>query len=173
MSKKDESKRQLIDINEVIREIIGLLCNEADRFSIAILTDLDVNLPQVTADSVQVQQVIMNLMMNGFDAMNNVDRIRELVIRSRRAEDQYLMISVSDSGVGLPPEQTNQIFDAFFTTKSQGLGLGLRISRSIVESHGGRLWAADNSPHGATFSFTLPIPAEEPELIEEPPDTFV
>ena len=109
------------------------------------------------ADSVQVQQVMMNLIMNSIDAMKDVDQTRELVIRSRRAEDQYLMISVSDSGVGLPPQQTNQIFDAFFTTKSHGIGMGLRISRSIVESHGGRLWAADNSPHGASFSFTLPI----------------
>jgi signal transduction histidine kinase len=173
MSKKDESKRQLIDINEVAREMIALLRNEAHMYSIAVLNDLDVNLPKVIADSVQVQQVIMNLMMNAFDAMKNVDRTRELVVRSRRAEDQYLMISVSDSGVGLPSEETNQIFDAFFTTKSQGLGMGLRISRSIVESHGGRLWATDNSPHGATFSFTLPIPVEEPELIAKPSDMFV
>src|ERR1700733_2519418 len=173
MSKKDESKRQLIEINEVAREMIALLRNEAHMYSIAVLNDLDVNLPKVIADSVQVQQVIMNLMMNAFDAMKNVDRTRELVVRSRRAEDQYLMISVSDSGVGLPSEETNQIFDAFFTTKSQGLGMGLRISRSIVESHGGRLWATDNSPHGATFSFTLPIPVEEPELIAKPSDMFV
>ena len=168
MSKKGESERQLIDINEVVREIIALLRNEAQRYSIAIITDLDVNLSQVMADSVQVQQVIMNLMMNSFDAMKNVDRTRELVIRSRKAEDQYLAISVSDSGVGLPPERTTQIFDAFFTTKSQGLGMGLRISRSIVESHGGRLWAANNSPHGANFSFTLPIPVEESEQVAMP-----
>jgi signal transduction histidine kinase len=112
---------------------------------------------------VQVQQVIMNLIMNGFDAMKDVDRPRELAIRLRRTEDRYLMISVTDTGVGLPLQQTEQIFDAFFTTKSHGLGLGLRISRSIVESHGGRLWAADNPPHGASFSFTLPIPVEAPE----------
>jgi signal transduction histidine kinase len=171
MSKKDESRRQLIEVNEVAREIIALLRNEANRSSIAILTDLDVNIPRVMADSVQVQQVIMNLMMNSFDAMKNVDRTRELVIRSRRAEDRYVMISVSDSGVGLPSDQTNRIFDAFFTTKSQGMGMGLRISRSIVESHGGRLWAVDNSPHGASFSFTLPISVEEPEQIAEPSDT--
>ncbi len=171
ISKKGESKRQLIDINEVAREIIALLRSETYRYSIVILTDLDVNLPRVMADSVQVQQVIMNLMMNSFDAMKNVDGARELVIRSRKAEDRYLMISVSDSGVGLPSEQANQIFDAFFTTKSQGLGMGLRISRSIVESHGGRLWAADNSPHGAIFSFTLPIPVEEPEQLAKPSNT--
>jgi len=163
ISKKGESNRQLIDINEVIREIIALLGNEAHRYSISILTDLGANLPKVMADSVQVQQVIMNLIMNSFDAMKDVDRKRELAIRSRRTEDQYLTISVTDTGVGLPSEQTNRIFDAFFTTKPHGIGMGLRISRSIVESHGGRLWAADNSPHGASFSFTLPVPVEAPE----------
>jgi signal transduction histidine kinase len=163
ISKKGESKRQLIEIDEVIREIVVLLSNEARRYSIAILTDINANLPKVMADSVQVQQVIMNLIMNSIDAMKDVDRTRELKIRSRLAEDRQLMISVSDTGVGLPPQQTNQIFDAFFTTKSHGLGMGLRISRSIVESHGGRLWAADNSPHGASFSFTQPIPLEGPE----------
>lgn len=107
------------------------------------------------ADSVQVQQVMMNLIMNGIDAMKNVDQTRELSIRSQSAGDQQLMISVSDNGVGLP-QQSNRIFDAFFTTKPHGIGMGLRISRSIVESHGGRLWAADNSPRGASFFFTLP-----------------
>jgi PAS domain S-box-containing protein len=168
ISKKGESRRQLIDLSEVTREIVALLRNEAHRYSIAILTELGANLPKVMADSVQVQQVIMNLIMNGIDAMKDVDRTRELVIRSRREESQYLMLSVSDSGVGLPSEQANQIFDAFFTTKSHGLGMGLRISRSIVESHGGRLWAANNSPHGASFSFTLPIPIGLPEQRAKP-----
>ena len=163
ISKKGESKRQLIDIDEVIQEIIVLLRNEAHRYSISILTDLDANLPKVMADSVQVQQVMMNLIMNSIDAMKDVDQARELAIRSRRAGGQQLMISVSDTGVGLPPQQIDQIFDAFFTTKPHGIGMGLRISRSIVESHGGRLWAADNSPHGASFSFTLPIPIEARE----------
>jgi signal transduction histidine kinase len=115
------------------------------------------------ADSVQVQQVMVNLIMNSIDAMKDVDQPREVTIRSRRAEDRQLMISVSDTGVGLPPQQANQIYDAFFTTKAHGIGMGLRISRSIVESHGGRLWAADNSPSGASFFFTLPIPVEAPE----------
>jgi PAS domain S-box-containing protein len=163
ISKKGESKRQLADVNVLIGEMIALLRNEASRYSISIQADLDSNLPKVMADSVQVQQVIMNLIMNSIDAMKGIDRPRELAIRSRPADDRYLMISVTDSGVGLPPEQMDQIFDAFFTTKSHGLGMGLRISRSIVESHGGRLWAANNSPHGASFSFTLPIPAEAPE----------
>jgi signal transduction histidine kinase len=171
ISKKSESQRQWIDINEVAREIISLLRNEAHRYSIAILTNLDADLPKVMADSVHLQQVIMNLIMNRFDAMKNVDRARELVIRSGKAADQYLMISVSDSGVGLPSDQANQIFDAFFTTKSHGPGMGLRISRSIVESHGGRLWAADNSPHGASFSFTLPIPVDASEPPAKPSDS--
>jgi PAS domain S-box-containing protein len=161
--KKGESKRQLADVNELIQEMIALLRSETNRYSISVRTDLDAHLPKVMADSVQVQQVLMNLIMNGIDAMKDVDRERELAIRSRRAEDQQLIISVSDSGVGLPPEQTDKIFDPFFTTKLHGIGMGLRISRSIVESHGGRLWAADNSPQGASFTFTLPIPIEATE----------
>jgi PAS domain S-box-containing protein len=163
ISKKGESKRQLADVNELIREMIVLLRNEASRYFISIGADLDADLPKVMADSVQVQQVMMNLIMNSIDAMKDVDQTRELSIRSRRAEDQQLMISVIDTGVGLPPQQTSQIFDAFFTTKTHGIGMGLRISRSIVESHGGRLWAGDNSPRGASFYFTLPIPVEAPE----------
>jgi signal transduction histidine kinase len=170
ISKKGESKRQLVDVNELIGEMIALLRNEANRYSISIRTDLDTELPKVMADSVQVQQVMMNLIMNSIDAMKNVDRTRELVVQSRRAEDQYLMISVSDCGLGLPAEQEKQIFDAFFTTKPHGLGMGLRISRSIVESHGGRLWAANNSPHGASFSFTLPIPIGVSEQRSKPSD---
>jgi signal transduction histidine kinase len=105
---------------------------------------------------VQLQQVLMNLMINGIDAMKDVERARELIIKSQRGESEQLLVSVSDTGVGLPAQQAAQIFDAFFTTKAHGTGMGLRISRSIVESHGGRLWAADNSPFGASFYFSLP-----------------
>jgi signal transduction histidine kinase len=114
-------------------------------------------------DRVQLQQVLMNLIMNSIDAMKDVDDTRELTIQSQRDEDRQVLISVSDTGVGLPPEQTDKIFNAFFTTKTHGTGMGLRISRSIVESHGGRLWAADNSPRGASFCFTLPTKAETKE----------
>jgi signal transduction histidine kinase len=107
-------------------------------------------------DRVQLQQVLMNLMMNSIDAMKDVDGTHELMIESQRSEDGQVLISVSDTGVGLPPEQADKIFNAFFTTKTHGTGMGLRISRSIVESHGGRLWAADNPPRGARFCFTLP-----------------
>ena len=111
----------------------------------------------------QLQQVLMNLMINGIDAMKDVDGTRELAIKSQRAENEQVLVSVSDTGVGLPPQQADQIFNAFFTTKPHGTGMGLRISRSIVESHGGRLWAADNSPRGASFYFTLPTKAEAHE----------
>jgi len=110
-----------------------------------------------------LQQVLMNLMINGIDAMKDVDGIRELIIRSERADDGQLMVSVSDTGVGLPRQQADQIFNAFFTTKPQGTGMGLRISRSIVESHGGRLSATDNSPRGASFHLTLPTKLEAHE----------
>jgi len=154
--RKSTPERELVDVNEVIREMIVLLHSEATRYSISVRTEL-ADLPQVMGDRVQLQQVLMNLMTNGIDAMKDVDGTRELIICSQQAEDGQLMVSVSDTGVGLPPEQAGQIFNAFFTTKPHGTGMGLRISRSIVESHGGRLWAADNSSRGASFHLTLPI----------------
>jgi len=153
--KKGTPQWELVDINEVIREMIVLLRSEATRYSISVQTEL-ADLPQVMGDRVQLQQVLMNLMTNGIDAMKDVDGTRELAIKSQRAEDRQLLISVSDTGVGLPPQQADQIFNAFFTTKLHGTGMGLRISRSIVESHGGRLWAADNSQRGASFYIALP-----------------
>jgi signal transduction histidine kinase len=110
-------------------------------------------------DRVQLQQVTMNLIVNSIDAMKGVDETRELTIKSQRAEHEQLQVFVSDTGIGLPPQQTEQIFNAFFTTKPHGTGMGLRISQTIIESHGGRLWAADNSPRGAIFQFTLPASA--------------
>jgi C4-dicarboxylate-specific signal transduction histidine kinase len=154
--KKGIHQQELIDVNEIIREMIVLLRGETTRYSISIRTELAADLPQVLGDRVELQQVLMNLMMNGIDAMKEVDGSRELAIKSQRAEKEGLMMSVTDTGVGLPPQQEEQIFHAFFTTKPHGTGMGLRISRSIVESHGGRLWAADNPPRGASFHFTLP-----------------
>ncbi len=153
---KDTLQRELVDLNEIIREIMLLLHSEAMKFRVSVRTELAADLPEVMGDRVQLQQVLMNLMMNSIDAMKDVDGTRELTIRSQRGEDGQVLISVSDTGVGLPPEQADKIFNAFFTTKTHGTGMGLRISRSIVESHGGRLWAADNSPRGASFQFTLP-----------------
>jgi C4-dicarboxylate-specific signal transduction histidine kinase len=113
-------------------------------------------------DRVQLQQVMMNLMINGIDAMKEVNATRTLTIKSQRSEDEQLVVSVSDTGVGLPVQGAGQIFDPFFTTKLDGTGMGLRISRSIIESHGGRLWADDPSPRGANFYFTLPIIGAHP-----------
>jgi signal transduction histidine kinase len=153
--KKDAPQRELVDVNELIREMIVLLRSEASRYSISIRTELAEGLPHVMADRVQLQQVFMNLMLNGIDAMKETSGGSELGIKSRTDEGQ-LLISVSDTGVGLPPEQGEQIFRAFFTTKDNGTGMGLPISRSIIESHGGRLWGTSNSERGASFHFTLP-----------------
>jgi len=161
--KKGTPERELVDVNEVIREMIVLLRNEATRGSISVRTELAADLPQVMGDRVQLQQGMMNLFMNSIDAMKDVDGTRELAIKSQRAENEQLMVSVSDTGVGLPAQQTDQIFNAFFTTKLHGTGMGLSISRSIVESHGGRLWAANNSPRGASFYLTLPTKVEAHE----------
>jgi len=158
--KKSVATRDLIDVNEVIRETIVLLQSEAMPDDMSVRTELAAGLPQVMGDRVQLQQVLMNLMINGIDAMKNVDGTRELAIKSHQAENEQVLVSISDTGIGLPPEQSDRIFDAFFTTKPDGTGMGLRISRSILESHGGRLWAAANCPRGASFCFTLPAKAE-------------
>jgi len=154
--KKDAPQRELVDLNEIIREMTLLLESEAKKFFVSVRTVLDANLPQVMADRVQLQQVLMNLMTNGIDAMKDVDGMRELTIQSQKGENGEVLISVSDTGFGIPSAQKERIFDAFFTTKPHGTGMGLRISRSILESHGGRLWASDNSPRGAIFHLTLP-----------------
>ncbi len=161
--KKGTSERELVDVNDIIREMIVLLRGETTRYKIVVGMELAADLPQVMADRVQLQQVLMNLMINGIEAMKDALVTRDLDIRSQRMQNEQIVVSVSDSGVGLPPQQTEQIFNAFFTTKPHGTGMGLRISRSIIESHGGRLWAADNSPRGASFYFTLPTKAEAPE----------
>src|SRR6266478_1241123 len=158
--KKGVAQRELVDVNELIREMIILLRNEISRHSISVRTELAETLPQVMGDHVQFQQVMMNLIMNSIDAMKDVEGTRELTINSRRAEGEQIMVSVSDTGVGLPSLQADQIFNAFFSTKAHGTGMGLRISRSIIESHGGRLWATDNSPRGASFNLTLPTRVE-------------
>src|SRR5215469_12506600 len=145
---------ELVDVNEVAHEMMMLLRNEANRYSIAIRTELAPKLPRVMADRVQLQQVFMNLMLNGIEAMK--ETAGELMVKSERAADGRVLISVSDTGVGLPADKADQIFNAFFTTKSQGTGMGLAITRSIIEAHGGRLWASANTGRGATFHFTLP-----------------
>jgi signal transduction histidine kinase len=151
---KGSSQLDAVDINEVIGEMVVMLQNEAKRHSVIIRTDLAGGLPAGMADRVQLQQVLMNLMLNSIEAMR--DASGELSIKSQLAEDGHLLISVTDTGLGLPTKNPDQIFNPFFTTKSQGTGLGLAITRSIVESHGGRIWATSNSGRGATFKFTLP-----------------
>lgn len=146
-------KRELADANEIIREITVLLDDTAKRNSVSIRTELDVGLPTTTADRVQLQQVMMNLMLNGIEAMQETDG--ELTVASKRTDNGQLLISISDLGVGLPAEGPERIFEAFFTTKPHGTGMGLCISRRIIESHGGRLWASPNAGPGTTFQFTL------------------
>ena len=152
-------QRELVALNQVVGEMLELLRNEADRHAISLRTELALQLPQIMADRVQLQQVLMNLMLNGIEAM--ADRAGELTIRSQSSEDGLLLISVSDTGVGLPSEKLDRIFNAFYTTKPQGTGMGLAISRSIIEAHGGRLWATANAERGATFHFTLPVELQQ------------
>src|ERR1700690_419137 len=154
--KRGAPQTDLVDVSEVIQEMVVLLRSEASRHSVSILTELSENLPQVAADRVQLQHVLMNLMLNGIEAMQDTKTEGQLTIKSLVAEGGQLLISVTDTGVGVTPEQADQIFNAFFSTKAQGTGMGLSISRSIVESHGGRMWATPNSGRGATFNFTLP-----------------
>jgi C4-dicarboxylate-specific signal transduction histidine kinase len=161
--KKSTPQRELLDVNEAIREMIVLLRSEATRYNITVRMELAADLPWIMGDRVQLQQVLMNLMVNSIDAMKELDGARELAVKSQSTEKEEVLVSVSDTGVGLPPQQADQIFNAFFTTKPHGTGMGLRISRSIVESHGGRLWAAENSPRGASFYFALPTKIEAKE----------
>jgi PAS domain S-box-containing protein len=155
--KKGEQQRESVDVNEVIGEIVSLLRSEARRHAISIHSELAPEMPHVMADRVQLQQVVMNLMRNGMDAINEAAIAGDLTIRSQRNAVDQLLVSISDTGIGLPSDQAGKVFDAFFTTKPQGTGMGLSISRSIIESHGGRLWATGNPDRGTTFQFTLPI----------------
>jgi signal transduction histidine kinase len=150
-------ERELVDLNEIVREMTVLLGDTAHRNAISIRTDLDLELPTTTADRVQLQQVLMNLMLNGIEAMQ--DMCGELSIASKRTEDGKLLISVSDTGIGLSIDEAERIFEAFVTAKPQGTGMGLSICRRIIASHGGDLWASPNIGRGATFQFTLPVGA--------------
>jgi signal transduction histidine kinase/CheY-like chemotaxis protein len=150
-------ERELVDLNEIVREMSVLLGDKAKRNAVSIRTDLDPELPTTTADRVQLQQVLMNLMLNGVEAMQ--DSGGELTVASKRTEDGQLLVSVSDTGIGLSIDEAERIFEAFFTTKPRGTGMGLSISRRIIASHGGRLWESPSTGRGATFQFTLPVEA--------------
>jgi PAS domain S-box-containing protein len=161
LAKKTSAEKVPLDVNDVLRETIPLVQRELISHQVLLRMELAPALAMILGDRVQLQQVIINLVMNAIEAMQSVtDRPRELVIRSRQDEKQQVLVSVTDCGVGISAENADRLFNAFFTTKSSGMGMGLSICRSIIETHGGRLWATANIPYGATFQFTLPVDAE-------------
>jgi signal transduction histidine kinase len=152
--KKSPPQRELVDVDAIIQEVLMLLQGEATRCSIEMRTKFATELPKIMADRVQLQQVLMNLMLNAIEAMGDAGGV--VTVESQLGEDGQIEICVNDTGPGLPLGKADQIFDAFFTTKPQGSGMGLAISKSIVESHGGRIWANGDGGRGATFQLTLP-----------------
>jgi C4-dicarboxylate-specific signal transduction histidine kinase len=154
---KKGATSESLDLNEATREVVALSVNEFERNNVIVRTELAGELPPVRGDRVQLQQVILNLLLNASDAMSGVDdRPRQLLIRTERAEQDRVRLSVRDTGVGFEPQGVDRLFDAFYTTKSSGMGIGLSVSRSIIESHRGRLWATRNDGPGVTFSFSIP-----------------
>ena len=154
---KKDVTTELVNLNEVTREVIALSLNELQRSRVVLRSELADELPQVVGDRVQLQQVILNLFLNALEAMTGVeDRTRQLVITTKPGEDDHVHLIVQDTGVGFDPHGADRLFDAFYTTKSGGMGIGLSVSRSIVERHQGRLWVVPNNGPGATFSFSIP-----------------
>jgi PAS domain S-box-containing protein len=161
LASKTDIEKVPLDINDAVKEVIALVEHEMDGHRVSLRIELAPALPMILGDRVQLQQVIINLVMNGIEAMQSVtDRPRELVIQSQQDETRRVLVTVTDSGVGISAENADRLFNAFFTTKSGGMGMGLSICRSIVEAHGGRLGTTANLPHGATFQFTLPVNAD-------------
>jgi signal transduction histidine kinase len=157
LATKSAPRKDRLDVNGLVSDVEPLVGAEVRRHEVTLTLDLAAGLPPVIGDRVQLQQVLLNLVMNGIDAMAAVtDRPRELLIRSRPHEEAQVLVAVQDTGVGIDPDDLDQLFNAFFTTKPAGMGMGLSISRSIVEAHGGRLWATPNAGYGATFHFALP-----------------
>jgi len=155
--KKAPPQKDWLDINQTIREVIGLARNEIQRNGVALETQLSDDMPLIFADRIQLQQVMLNLMMNAIEAMTQVTTPRELLISSGADDSKGVVVVVRDSGPGLDSKSHERLFEPFYTTKPQGMGMGLAICRSLIEAHGGRLWATTNAPHGAVFQFTLPI----------------
>ena len=159
MFKSDTRNRTSLDINELINEVLVLLRNDLQKHRVAVQTDLSPQLPQVIGDRIQLQQVLLNLITNAIDSMANEDISRVLSIKSEVQDDGGVMISVADSGSGIASQDVDRIFNPLFTTKSDGMGMGLSICRSIIEAHDGRLWVAENMPRGAIFQFVVPVAA--------------
>ena len=158
--KKSALTRARLDFNDAIQEVVAMIKDEAGHHQVSVRTELAAGLPSVQGDRVQLQQVVLNLVMNGIDAMKVVtDRPRELLIKSQPHEPEEVLVAVQDSGIGVDQQNMARLFEPFYTTKPEGMGMGLRISRSIIEAHGGRLWAAPNAGPGITVQFTLPISA--------------
>jgi PAS domain S-box-containing protein len=165
MFKNEGQKRVLVDVNELIREVLALVQSDLLERRISVFTFLSADLPQVMADRVQLQQVIMNLVTNAIDAMESItDRPQTLRVKSEVRNGEAVLVAIEDSGTGIDPEKMDRLFDTFFTTKPHGMGMGLSICRSIIEAHNGRLWASAGAQYGSVFRFELPIkqePAEE------------
>ena len=161
LTRRQAPRKERLDINYKITEVLALTEHELRSHDIVLRTDLDRTLPRVAGDRVHVQQVLLNLIMNAIEAMSAVqDRARELTLVSRQDGPNAVLVEVRDSGTGLPPQRAEQVFEAFYTTKPEGIGIGLSISRSIIEAHGGRLWASANAPQGTVFRFSLPVAGE-------------
>jgi signal transduction histidine kinase len=157
LTKRAATPREELDLNETIREVLALVGDEAKKRKVIIRTQFADDLSRVSGDRVQLQQVGLNLIMNGMEAMSGVEqRPRELVITTRTIEPDQVQVTVADSGIGIDPQKIGKIFDSFYTTKAGGMGMGLSISRSILQAHGGRLWATANDGPGTSFHFTLP-----------------
>jgi signal transduction histidine kinase len=155
---KDDYTAEPLDLNEVTREVIALTLSDLQRNAVALRSELAADLPPITADRIQLQQVMLNLLRNASDAMADLhDRQRLLLIKTERNEGDCVLLSVRDTGVGIDPENMDRVLEAFYTTKSDGMGIGLSVSRSIIERHHGHLWAQPNDGPGATFSFSIPI----------------
>jgi signal transduction histidine kinase len=159
---KKETTTEPVDLNDAAREVIALSLSELQRNRVVLRPELADDLRWVTGDRIQPQQVILNLILNASQAMRDVDdRPRELIVRTERDEDQRVRLTVRDVGVGFEPERADKLFETFYTTKSGGMGIGLAVSRTIIEAHRGRLWAERNDGAGATFSFSVPCRSED------------